>query len=313
MKTKYIILIIIGIVTVFSLKAQQDAQYAQYMYNTMVYNPGYTGSRGTLNIESLYRTQWVGLDGAPDTATLAVSSPVGKSEKVALGLSIIHDRIGPSKETYFDASFSYAINTSDTGKLAFGVKGGFHLFNVDFSELTAFDLDDQLLQTNIENKFSPNVGIGMYYYTPDYYVGLSAPNLIQTNHFDRNANSNNSTAYVAKEKIHYYLLGGYVFNLNYAFKLKPAFIAKVVEGSPLQVDISATALIHEKFSIGVAYRWSAALSALAGFQINEGVFVGYAYDAETTKLSQFNSGSHEIFLRFELFSKNKMMLSPRFF
>lgn len=290
-------------------KAQQDAQYTQYMYNTLSVNPAYAGSRDAFSALLLYRSQWVGLDGAPETQTLNVHSPVGASKKVGLGLSVVNDNIGPTHETYFDATFSYTLNTSETGELAFGIKGGGHLLDVNYDELSQFNGGDPLLQNNIENKFSPNVGIGVYYHSANkWYLGVSAPNLLETEHFDENALS------VAQERINYYLIGGYVFDLNADLKFKPSFLFKAVQGAPLQADISFNGLIKEKFSLGLAYRWSAALSGMLGYQITDGLMLGVAYDRETTDLgkTKFERGSYEVFLRFEIFDSPKI-LSPRFF
>jgi len=310
MRNKFLLLAIIcSVFTSLDLTAQQDAQYTQYMYNTLSVNPAYAGSRQTFSALLLHRGQWVGLDGAPDTQTLNLHSPIGASKKVGLGLSIINDKIGPTSETYFDAAFSYTLNTSDVGRLSFGIKGGGHLLDVAYSELTAFNGGDAVLQDDIENKFSPNVGVGVYYYSSDRgYLGASAPNLLETEHFDSNSLS------AAKERINYYLIGGYVFDLSSSLKFKPSFLLKAVEGSPLQADISFNGLIKEKFTMGLAYRWSAAFSGLLGYQISDGLMLGVAYDRETTDLgkTKFETGSYEVFLRFEVFDSPKI-LSPRFF
>lgn len=308
MKSRYIAIAVFFFATLFSVKAQQDAQYTQYMYNTMVFNPAYAGSRGVLSIESLYRTQWVGLNGAPDTGTLAINTPLGQSERVGLGVSIINDKIGPSQETYFDVSFSYSIPVSRYGVLAFGIKGGLSWLNVDFNKLNAFEPDDQFLQPNVNNVFSPNIGLGVYYHTSNFYLGLSAPNIIETNHFDASPN----VSYVAKERINYYLMSGYVFDLGKNTKFKPATLVKAVKGAPIQLDVSANFLFNEKFMLGAAWRWEAALSGMAGFQISDMIMIGYAYDSDTTNFGNFNSGSHELFLRFEIFKQGRL-LSPRFF
>jgi len=310
MRNKLLLLVMTCIVFAsFQTEAQQDAQYTQYMYNTLSINPAYAGSRETFSALLLYRSQWVGLNGAPDTQTLNLHSPIGASKKVGLGLSVVNDNIGPTHETYFDAAFSYTINTSDIGKLSFGIKGGGHLLDVNYDELTPFNGGDALLENNIKNKFSPNVGIGLYYHSANkWYLGASAPNLLETQHFDANALS------VAKERINYYLIGGYVFDLNSDLKFKPSFLLKAVEGAPLQADLSFNGLIKEKFIMGLAYRWSAAVSGLLGYQINDGLMLGLAYDRETTDLgkTKFERGSFELFLRYELFDSPKI-LSPRFF
>ncbi|MFD2591163.1 type IX secretion system membrane protein PorP/SprF, partial [Aquimarina hainanensis] len=218
---------------------------------------------------------------------------------------------------YFDIDFSYTIPTSDVGKLSFGLKAGGHLLNVDFQRLSKFDVNDPSFENNIDNKFSPNVGIGLYYHTPRFYLGLSAPNLLETEHFDESATvgGNDSSAFVAKERINYYLITGHTFDLSSDVKFKPALLTKLVLGAPLQVDLSASFLLYERLSFGVGYRWDAALSGMVGFQVSDGLMVGFAYDRETTELGKavFNDGSYEVLLRFELFKKYNRMLTPRFF
>lgn len=285
--------------------AQQDSQFTQYMYNPVNFNPAYAGSREVLSIFGMHRTQWVGLDGAPVTNTVSIHTPIENSN-VGIGLSFINDRIGPSDENAISVDFSYTIYTSDYYKLAFGLKATANLLNVDFTKLTQQPGDPEL-QYNIDNRFSPNIGAGIFWYSDRSYFGLSVPNFLETKHFDGGDNS------VAKEKMHYHIIGGYVFDLDPSLKFKPSVLVKAVNQAPLQVDFSANFLFNEKLTLGVAYRWSAALSAMVGFQITDGLLAGYSYDAETTKLANYNSGSHEIFLRFELFKNSDKIISPRFF
>ena len=312
---KYFIIVVtfFAIAIQDGLFAQQDAQYTQYMYNTISINPAYTGSRDVLSMAALHRSQWIGLDGAPKTQTLNIHGPV--SERVGLGLSIVNDEIGngTNQDTYFDALFSYTIPLSQNEKLSFGVKAGGHLLNIDFNKLRNFDPSSGPTgQETIDRKFSPNFGAGVYYRTEEFYAGLSIPNFLQTEHFD---NSRQSNSFLAKERMNWYIMSGYVFDLNPDLKLKPAVLFKAVEGAPLQVDLSANLLLREKFSFGAAYRWDAAVSALFGFQWNERIMLGLAYDRETTALgsTQFNDGSFEIFLRYEIFPRNGTFLDPRFF
>lgn len=286
--------------------AQQDSQYTNYMYNTINVNPAYTGSRGVMSIFGLHRTQWVGLDGAPVTNTLSVNTPINNSN-FGLGISFVNDRIGPSDENAISADISYTIQTSETYKLSFGIKGTANLLNVDYTKLDRYDLTDPQFQNNIDNRFSPNIGAGIYFHSDKLYAGLSVPNFLETDHFDDNVSA------TAKERMHYYLIGGYVFDLSPTIKFKPAFLSKMVTGAPLQLDLTANFMFNEKFVLGAAWRWDAALSGLVGFQVSEGWFIGYGYDAETTKLANYNSGSHEIFLRYEFKGKSEKVVSPRFF
>lgn len=302
MKSNYFFIFALLFTGVFSY-SQQDAQYTQYMYNTINVNPAYAGSRDVLSIFGMYRTQWVGLEGAPDTGVFSAHLPVG--ERIGLGLTFVNDRIGIADENTISADFSYGIPVSENYKLAFGLKATAHLLNVDYSKLS-IDPNDPSFQSSVDNMFSPNVGAGIYLYSNKFYVGASVPNILETKHFDDNSGS------TVKERLHGYLITGYVFDLTESIKFKPAAMAKTVGGSPLQVDLSGNFMFNEKFVLGVAWRWSAAVSALAGFQINDSWFIGYAYDAETTKLANYNSGSHEIFLRYELFQR-RPIVSPRFF
>lgn len=299
--------------------AQQDAQYTQYMFNTMSVNPAYAGSRGQLSIAALHRSQWVGLEGGPVTQTLNIHSPI-RNSKLGYGLSVVNDKIGNGvvQETYFDAVISYTVDVSLEGKLSFGLKAGGNLLNLDFDGLRQREdpaFQEAVNTDDIQNKFSPNIGIGVYYHTNKFYAGLSAPNLLETEHFDRSGNDANAIDFLAKERINFYLITGYVFDLNDRFKFKPALLTKVVGGAPLQVDFSANFLFNDRFHLGAAYRWDAALSALAGFQISDQFMIGLAYDRETSDLggTQFNDGSFEVFLRFELVKSFQKLVSPRFF
>lgn len=303
MKTKFI-----GLVLMLASGigfAQQDAQYTQYMYNTVAVNPAYAGTRETVNIFGLYRAQWVGLDGAPQTANFSVNSPIGKN--LGLGVSFVNDRIGPQDENNIAVDFSYSVPLSENYKLSFGIKASGNLLNVDYTKLSYDNSTDQAFQNNIDNKFMPNIGAGIYLHSDKGYLGFSAPYILESDHYDK------SSKLIATEKIHYYAIAGYVFDLSPSLKFKPSVLTKAVEGAPLQLDLSGNFLINEKLTLGLAYRWDAAYSALAGFQINPSWFIGYAYDRDSTDLADYNSGSHEIFLRYELFIRPTKVISPRFF
>lgn len=307
--------LLIGIITIQSLVAQQDAQYTQYMYNTLTVNPAYAGSRGQLSFAGLYRSQWIGLDGAPETFTVNLHSPI-RNSRLGYGISLVNDNIGDGvvQETYLDAVLSYTIDVSLDAKLSFGLKAGGNMLSLDFNGLRNFD-QEVVQQDNIDNQFSPNFGLGIYYHTDKFYAGVSAPNILETEYFDNNANDANSVNFLATERINFYLITGYVFDLNPDLKFKPALLTKAVGGAPLQVDLSATFLYADKFSFGAAYRLDAAVSALAGFQVTDQIMVGLAYDRETTELggTQFNDGSFELFLRLELLKAFQRTVSPRFF
>jgi len=294
------------------LHAQQDAQYTQYMYNTISINPAYAGSRGHMSIAGLYRSQWVGLDGAPKTQTFNMNSPLGY-RGVGLGVSIVNDQIGPTSETFFDLDFSYTIQLAKESRLSFGIKASGSLLDIRFSELNQDVTNpggpDPTLQQDITNKFSPNIGAGVYYHTDRFYVGLSIPRILETSHFDESSLS------TAKEQMNLYLITGYVFDMSAFWKFKPALLLKAVQGAPLGVDLSANFMYNDKLIMGLAYRWDAAFSALVGFQISPSFLIGVAYDREITELGQaaFNDGSFEIILRYEFIKVKGNLKSPRFF
>lgn len=302
---KKIIILLVWTLATAKAFAQQDAQYTQYMYNTININPAYAGTRGVLSVFGLHRTQWVGLDGAPVTNAVSINTPINGTN-LGIGLSLVNDRIGPTDENAVAADISYTVKTSETFKLSFGIKATANLFNLDVNKLNPADQGDSRFQ-DLNNNFTPNIGAGAYFHSDKMYVGLSVPNFFETHRYDDNSVS------IYKERMNFYLIGGYVLELSPSIKFKPAFLVKAVEGAPLQADLSGNFLFNEKFTLGVAWRWDAAVSAMAGFQATEGLFIGYGYDLETTKLSNYNSGSHEVFLRFELFSKFNRVTSPRFF
>ena len=302
MKTKLFSFVLMF--TTFVNYAQQDAQFTQYMYNTININPAYAGSRGALSIFALHRTQWVGLDGAPVTNVASVNTPLNESN-LGLGVTIINDKIGPTTENTISADVSYTVPTSETFKLSFGIKATANFFNLDINRLNPAEADPSIRDFN--NKFTPNIGAGVYLHSDKAYIGFSIPNFIESDRYDDNEVA------IFKEKINYYLIAGYVFDMNESIKFKPALLTKIVEGAPIQVDLSGNFMFNDKFALGVAYRWSAAVSAMVGFQVSEAMYIGYGYDHDTTRLKNYNSGSHEIFLRYEIFKNNDKITTPRFF
>ena len=287
-----------------SMYSQQDSQYTQYMYNTPLVNPAYAGSRETITAFLLHRNQWVGLDGAPVTNNFSINMPVGDSN-FGVGLNFVNDKIGPVSENEISADLAYFIQVSENFKLSLGLKGTANLFQLDVNKLRIFDPADPQFQ-NVDTEFSPNVGAGLYLFSDKTYFGLSVPNFFESYRY------NDNNVEITKEKMHFYFIAGHVFTLSPNIDFKPAVLSKIVEGAPLQADVTANFLFFDKLTLGAAYRWDASVSALAGFQISDSWFIGYGYDLETTKLSNYNSGSHEIFLRYEFFNRSRVS-APRFF
>lgn len=312
MKVKSYLLIVFGCFAL-ALQAQQDAQYTQYMYNTMSVNPAYAGSRGQLSMTSLYRSQWTGIEGAPQTFTLNLHSPI-RNSNLGYGVSIVNDNIGNGvvQETYMDAVLSYTLNLNQNAKLSFGLKAGGNFLSLDFGGLRKYQ-EEFVDSDNIDRRFTPNFGLGIYYHADRFYTGISAPNLMESKHFNNSAGRANN--FLAVDRVNFYWIAGYVMDLSGTMKFKPAVLTKMVNGAPLQLDLSGTFLFQDTFSFGAAYRLNAAVSALIGFQLSEQVMLGLAYDKETTDLGgmRFNDGSLEFLLRWELLKSYKRVISPRFF
>ncbi|CAM1344891.1 PorP/SprF family type IX secretion system membrane protein [Tenacibaculum amylolyticum] len=305
-KTGLFLLLVVCFRTI--VLAQQDPHYTQYMLNTMSVNPAYVGSKGYTVLTALGRTQWIGFEGAPDTQTLSYDT-VLEFKGLGLGFNLVNDKIGPSHELYMDGNVSYTIEIGQEGSLAFGLKLGGRLLNVDWSiGNPRADGDDPVFAQNIVNKFLPTIGAGIYYHEPDWYIGLSVPNFLRQEHYDAERAIGN----VAVERLHYFLIGGYVFDINESLKFKPAALLKVVFGAPASLDVSANFLIEERFTIGAAWRWDDSVAGLLGFQVSESLYIGYAYDLTTSNYNIANSGTHEVLLRYEIF-KQARMRSPRFF
>lgn len=297
---------IITMLSVFGVVAQQDPQYTQYMYNTLSVNSAYAGSLGHLAITGIYRTQWVGLEGAPNTQSFTLDTPIAKN--LGLGLSVVSEEIGPSEEQYIDANFSYTIQSGLTHKLSFGIKGGGRVINIDWTKGSHREPDVQFRE-NITNKFLPVVGAGLYWHGERDYIGIAVPNFMTRERY----NYDDIADDLVNERMHVYLIGGIVFDLSAHTKFKPAVLVKYVAGAPLIADFSANFMFNNAFTLGASYRTGDSVSALASLQITPQFNVGYAYDYTTTELQTYNSGTHEIMLRFELVSRKKGLKSPRFF
>ncbi|EDP70049.1 hypothetical protein FBALC1_10967 [Flavobacteriales bacterium ALC-1] len=311
MKVSKYISIAILMLSVSTAFSQQLPQFTQYMFNTISINPAYAGSRETLSIVGLHRSQWVGLNGGPETQTLSIHTPL-RNEKMGLGISFINDKLGYENFSYLYADYSYTIKTGENTKLAFGLKGGFTHYTLDEELLNDPSVVNDPFFNDVSNRWSPNAGAGLYLHSQRWYVGVSAPRILNT---DYNKGRNGTLDYVALERISYYLTGGYVFNLNENTKLKPSVLLKATNGAPLSFDVSANFLFNETFWIGGGYRVdqnTAAIGAIADFQISKQLRIGYAYEYPFSDLRAFTSGTHEILLMFEIF-KSKRIKSPRYF
>ncbi len=291
--------------------AQQLPQFTQYMFNTIAINPAYAGSRETLSIVGLHRSQWVGLDGGPETQTLSIHAPM-RNERVGIGASFINDNLGYENFTYLYGDFSYTIPTGTNSKLAFGIKAGFTHYSLDEALLNDPSVINDPFFNDVSNRWSPNLGAGLYWHSERWYVGLSTPRILNS---DYNNGGSGEIDYVALERTSYYFTGGYVFDLSENTKLKPSFLIKTTNGAPLSYDISANFLFYEKVWLGAGYRINqsaASIGGIADFQVSKQLRIGYAYEYPLSDISAYTGGTHEILLMFEVF-KSKRVKSPRYF
>lgn len=283
--------------------AQQQVMFTQYMFNGLALNPAYAGSHETVSVTGIWREQWGGIEGAPSTQTFSVHSPISH-KKIGLGLVLLHDNIGVTSQTGVYGSYAYRIKTKK-GKLAFGLQAGFSSYSVDNLSLDL--IDNPAFDHNV-SEAQPNIGVGVYYSTKKFYVGASAPQLLETT-FDRDNPDSDS-----KLVRHYFATLGYVLELNRNFKLKPNLLVKAVAGAPVEVDLNANLLIRDVLWVGVSYRSFDSIDAILQMQLTNRLQLGYAYDfITTTDLGRVNRGSHELSLNY-LFSFNKVnIITPRYF
>ena len=299
---------LLALVGIADALAQQDPHYTQYMYNMNVINPAYAGSKEHLSFGLLYRKQWVDISGAPSTGTFSGHSPVGKN--VGLGLSAITDKIGPVNETNVYADFSYTLKLGGEHRLALGLKAGatFHKVGLydDIGNGYVPAPGDPAFSQNLSKTYF-NVGTGIFYYTQKYYVAFSVPNMLKSKHLDFNGVNFGS------EVSHYFLTGGYVFEIGDNFKLKPSFMLKSSFDVSPSVDGSLNFLFFERFEIGATYRLDDSFGGMVNFAITPSLRIGYAYDHIVSDLKVTTPASHEVILLFDLNFPKKVSRSPRYF
>jgi len=283
---------------------QQDPQYTQYMYNMNIINPAYAGSRENLSFGLLYRSQWTGIEGAPETGTFFGHLPVGN--KMGVGLSVIADQIGPVKETNAYADISYTLKLGGEHRLAFGVKLGATFHDIGLTGIDLIDPNDPFFSENV-NEVTPNIGAGFFYYTDKYYLSVSVPNMLSSVHLDANGFE------IGSETQHYFVTGGYVFDLSPNTELKPSFLVKSAFDAPLSFDANLNVRFYKKFEIGGSYRLDDSFSGMVNFAITPTVRIGYAYDAVTSDINEFAPASHEVFFLFDLNFPKRVSRSPRYF
>jgi type IX secretion system PorP/SprF family membrane protein len=290
------------------VNAQQDPMLTQYMFNGLYLNPAYAGSHKYWSSTLTYRNQWVGIEGAPETAVAAVDGPL-PNKNMGLGLVIMHDRIGVTRQNTAIANYSYHLKVGNEAKLALGVNAGISQFSAKLTDLTVWD-QDQVFQNDVTSKILPRFGIGAYFYAKKYYVGFSIPTLFA---YQRGTDFNFDLTKSSFLRRHYLLTGGYVFNLSRDFKLKPSILLKYVQNTPLEADLNMSVVYKDMFWLGASFRTGDAISFIIEYQTNSYFRVGYAYDLTFSKLRSYSSGSHEIMIGIDFGKDLVKVKTPRYF
>lgn len=289
--------------------AQQEVMVSQYMFNQLFLNPAYAGTHGYMSGSLLHRSQWLKVDGAPRTSMMAFDTPLMKG-KMGAGLSVVHDRIGVSRDLDIAGHYSYHLRVSEASKLAFGLRAGLSIYSAQLSDLTYWDANDAVFQGNIANKPVGKFGFGVYWYDELTYVGLSVPTI----HAVDGAIAVSTAGEVGEYfKQHFYLHAGKVFHLNPSWDVKPSTMIKYTAAAPVEADVNCNFLYRERMWIGAGYRTGDALVGMLEYQIDPTFRVGYAYDMTLSKLRNYTNGSHEIMLGLDLGKDPIRIKSPRYF
>lgn len=298
--------------------AQQEEQYTQWMYYKMGLNPAYAGSSDAACITAIARSQWVGLEGAPETQLLTFNMPL-LNQRIGVGGSILRQTIGISEKYTAEAVYSYRIRWG-RGTLAMGVQGSVRLLRTDYSEAESIqpqDLD-QAIPVGVQSKFVPNFGAGLYYKSNSFFIGFSVPRILQSN-----IDLADSELVISREALHMYLMGGITFALGESIDFQPQLLLKYVDGAPFDGDINASFIFNDKFTTGISYRLGGArnsgigesLSLILAVQLTDDILFGASYDATLSDLRQYNSGSFEAVFNYCIGGKSEgdEFISPRFF
>lgn len=304
-KTQNKIAFVVLLLVTLHSNAQQEPNFTQYLYNMNILNPAYAGTKDAISLGFQGRSQWMGLNGAPQTQTLAIHAPI--NDFVGLGFSAIHDVIGPVSQTDINGDFSYKLEMGRFSYLALGMKVGASFMSIDGLEfIESGDPLDETMQLTLFN-----VGIGAFYYSDRFYVGLSSPSILESKYIKGTAGVYSTS----KDKMHIYLSGGYVFDLDYkkGFKIKPAFLLRAVQGTPLSFDFSTHVWYKDQLGVGIGYRFEDSMNLTFSFRTESNFTIGYAYDYTLSKLTDFNSGSHEIYLQYDFDLRSRLIPEPRFF
>ncbi|MDO6801059.1 type IX secretion system membrane protein PorP/SprF [Wenyingzhuangia sp. 1_MG-2023] len=286
-KHKFCFLLLVSLISKICF-AQQETQYTQYTYNLSSINPGALGLHNEVKIFGSVRSQWTGVEGAPQTQYLSIETPLNY-KNLSLGLSLINDKIGPLTATEFIANVAYQVPIDRFKKISFGVRIGARAFNVDWSKGTHQN-DDPLFSQNIQ-EYLMSFGAGIYYEGEKLFGGISSNNLLP---------NQITSANDAYEIPHYNILLGYKLALKEDLIVKPTLFTKIVDGGAINIETSTMVEYQEKLFGGLSYRYKSAIALTAGMQITHSIKVGYSYDISISETSSLNSSAHEILLIYTL-------------
>ncbi|MGB0881741.1 MAG: PorP/SprF family type IX secretion system membrane protein [Vicingaceae bacterium] len=314
---KKIILIILLFVGALQTNAQQDPQYSLYMFNPLAVNPAYAGSREVLSGVLIHRSQWVGLDGAPETQAFAINSPL-RNKKMGLGFQIVNDKIGPKTTQNITAAYAYRLQLGK-GKLAFGLKGGIINYNFNWNKIEYKEEGDAVPEQSSTGFLIPTFDFGMYYNTRTFYAGIAAEHLNQSSFnfaesdsTDESSSLNSGSSRGSKQGINFIGTVGKAFVLNDNFVLKTSALARMANES-VNVDVTAGVLIKNKVLFGASYRSSEAIIFITELNISKNLRIGLAYDVDGSKVASSTSGSFEVFLGYDVGLFKSKVVSPRYF
>jgi len=301
------ILLMVLIFAVQTMQAQQDAMFTQYINNMLVVNPAYAGSRDALTLSFLHRSQWVGIEGAPTTETFSIHGPLQR-KYLGFGFTMVHDRIGPETKTGVYGDISGRVKVSRNAYLAAGLKFGLNFYRANLADLDLVHDDDFSFQDNPSSTL-PNLGFGLYYYTPVFYAGVSIPKLIENDLYP----GEDSYSGEIVEKRHYYFITGFLLNMSSTVKFKPSLLTRMLDGTPVSMDVTATFVFRDKLWVGPYYRYQESMGFLVNYNFTPQMRVGYSFDHTLSELQQFNTGTHEISLTYDFIYRDNKIKSPRYF
>lgn len=273
------------------VNGQQLPMYSQYLFNDYVYNPAVAGTKPYFDVKSNHRYQWTGITDAPRTYTLSFNGPT-KNQKMGLGGYLYTDIVGPTRRTGFQFSYAYHFNITDKIRMSMALSAGMLEWKLDAQKIDLYDPSDQVIVNAVMRTVVPDAKFGFYIYHDKWFFGASAPNLLRNKLSFYNAQNTG----LSRLEAHYYISGGYKFDVGNDFQIQPSALVKIGLPAPIQVDLMAKVIYKKQIWLAGSYRTNDAVSAMIGYLFRENLSLGYAYDFTTTNLKKYSSGTHELML-----------------